>query len=223
MPFDEVRVKYQAPFADEPRPGSRTGVRSACIVALVRDPRGSTLDPGVRAAGPGAMTPTPGARTARTSRSAPEARTRGLVRASGVFSAGASARTELSAAVSRVSDRNRAAWTATVRPWRRDGFRRPRPEGRRVVDVDGQHRLPRHVACPDHRCRGCDGQNQPDQGGEARTLLSPRTAAFVARAGHVPLPSSLSRCGGVYSGVSRLKRGRSQTTNRGSGRMPARV
>ena len=76
-----------------------------------------------------------------------------------------------------------------------DGFRRARPEGLRVVGVDGQHRLPRHRACPDHRGRDCDRQNQPDQGGEARTLLAPRTAAFVARAGHVPLPSSLSRSG----------------------------
>ena len=48
--------------------------------------------------------------------------TSGLVSARRVFSAGASARTELNAAVSRVSDRNRAAWTATVRPGVATGF-----------------------------------------------------------------------------------------------------
>ena len=75
------------------------------------------------------------------------------------------------------------------RPSRRgDGFRCARPEGLRAVDVDGPDRLAMHGARPDNRRRGCDSQNQPDQGGEARTGLSPRTAALIARAGHCPPP-----------------------------------
>src|SRR6476620_9335340 len=49
-------------------------------------------------------------------------RTRGLVRASGVFSRGARASTEARAAVSSVSVRVRSAWTATFGPAAAVGF-----------------------------------------------------------------------------------------------------
>ena len=107
---------------------------------------------------------------------------------------------ELSAAVSRVSERNRAAWTATVLPGVATGFAALVQKRLRVVGVDGAHRLPRHGACPDHRRRGCDSQNQPDQGGEAPTLLlrrEPRRSSLEPVMSPSPLacldPESLFR------------------------------
>ena len=81
------------------------------------------LIPGCFAASPGAITADwRSANSWNRPFGAGSEMTSGLVSARNVFSRGASASAELMAAVSNLSDRNRAAWTATVLPGAATGF-----------------------------------------------------------------------------------------------------